>query len=251
MARIAGVDIPPSKRVVIAMTYIHGIGNTTAEKIVKNASVDPHKRTKDLSEEEVARLRQIVDRMASAKDILIEGDLRREIAMNIKRLTEIGSYRGQRHRRGLPVRTQARSGWQEEGQGGQIVAKQKKVVRTRRRERKNVVAGQAHVQSTFNNTIISISDVEGNVIAWGSAGAQGFKGSRKSTPFAAQTTAEATAKKALEHGMRSIEVFVRGPGAGREAAIRSLQATGLEVSAITDVTPIPHNGCRPPKRRRV
>ena len=106
MARIAGVDIPPSKRVVIAMTYIHGIGNTTAEKIVKNASVDPHKRTKDLSEEEVARLRQIVDRMASAKDILIEGDLRREIAMNIKRLTEIGTYRGLRHRRGLPFRGQ-------------------------------------------------------------------------------------------------------------------------------------------------
>jgi small subunit ribosomal protein S11 len=114
-----------------------------------------------------------------------------------------------------------------------------------------VVNGQAHIQSTFNNTIISISDIEGNVISWGSAGAQGFKGSRKSTPYAAQMTAEATAKKALEHGMRSIEVFVRGPGAGREAAIRSLQATGLEVSAITDVTPIPHNGCRPPKRRRV
>jgi len=114
-----------------------------------------------------------------------------------------------------------------------------------------VVNGQAHIQSTFNNTIISISDVDGNVISWGSAGAQGFKGSRKSTPYAAQITAEATAKKALEHGMRSIEVFVRGPGAGREAAIRSLQATGLEVSAITDVTPIPHNGCRPPKRRRV
>ncbi|TMC51520.1 MAG: 30S ribosomal protein S11 [Chloroflexi bacterium] len=131
------------------------------------------------------------------------------------------------------------------------MAKQKKVVRTRRRERKNVVAGQAHIQSTFNNTIISISDVDGNVIAWGSAGAQGFKGSRKSTPFAAQQTGETTAKKALEHGMRSIEVFVRGPGAGREAAIRSLQAAGLEVSAITDVTPIPHNGCRPPKRRRV
>ena len=131
------------------------------------------------------------------------------------------------------------------------MAKAKKVVRTRRLERKNVVAGQAHIQSTFNNTIISITDIEGNVISWGSAGAQGFKGSRKSTPFAAQVTAEATAKKALEHGMRQIEVFVRGPGAGREAAIRSLQATGLEVNAITDVTPIPHNGCRPPKRRRV
>jgi len=106
MARIAGVDIPPAKRVVIAMTYIHGIGNTTAAKIVKNANVDPSKRTKDLSEEEVGRLRQVVDRLATAKDILIEGDLRREVATNIKRLTEIGSYRGQRHRRGLPVRGQ-------------------------------------------------------------------------------------------------------------------------------------------------
>ena len=127
----------------------------------------------------------------------------------------------------------------------------KKVVRTRRRERKNVSVGHAHIQSTFNNTVIAITDPTGNLIAWGSAGAQGFKGSRKSTPYAAQVTAEATARKAMEHGMRSIEVFVRGPGAGREAAIRSLQATGLEVSAITDVTPIPHNGCRPPKRRRV
>ena len=132
------------------------------------------------------------------------------------------------------------------------MAKQKKkTVRTRRRERKNVVVGSAHIQCTFNNTIISITDQQGNVIAWGSAGAQGFKGSRKSTPFAAQVTAEATARRAMEHGMRSIEVFVRGPGAGREAAIRSLQTAGLEVNAINDVTPIPHNGCRPPKRRRV
>jgi small subunit ribosomal protein S11 len=129
--------------------------------------------------------------------------------------------------------------------------KKKKTTRTRRRERKNVAVGQAHVQSTFNNTIISITDMQGNVISWGSAGAQGFKGSRKSTPFAAQVTAEATARRAMEHGMRSIEVFVRGPGSGREAAIRSLAAAGLEVSAINDVTPIPHNGCRPPKRRRV
>ena len=131
------------------------------------------------------------------------------------------------------------------------MAKKKKTTRTRRRERKNVAVGQAHVQSTFNNTIISITDLQGNVISWGSSGAQGFKGSRKSTPFAAQVTAEATARRAIDHGMRSIEVFVRGPGSGREAAIRSLQAAGLEVSAINDVTPIPHNGCRPPKRRRV
>ena len=127
----------------------------------------------------------------------------------------------------------------------------KKTTRTRRRERKNVAVGQAHIQSTFNNTIISITDMQGNVISWGSAGAQGFKGSRKSTPFAAQMTAENTARRAMEHGMRQIEVFVRGPGSGREAAIRSLAAAGLEVSAINDVTPIPHNGCRPPKRRRV
>src|SRR6266705_1019611 len=234
MARIAGVDIPPQKRVVISLTYITGIGNTTAQKLVKTAGVNPDTRVKDLSDEEVTRLRQIIDRMAGAKELLIEGDLRREVANNIKRLTEIGSYRGMRHRRGLPVR----------GQRTRTNAR-------RRRGRKNVVQGQAHIQSTFNNTIISIPDIDGNVISWGSAGAQGFKGSRKSTPFAAQQTAEATAKRALEHGMRSIEVFVRGPGAGREAAIRSLQATGLEVSAITDVTPIPHNGCRPPKRRRV
>ncbi len=127
----------------------------------------------------------------------------------------------------------------------------KKTTRTRRRERKNVVVGQAHIQSTFNNTIISITDITGNVVSWGSAGSQGFKGSRKSTPYAAQMTAESTARRAMEHGMRTIEVFVRGPGSGREAAIRSLQAAGLEVSAINDVTPIPHNGCRPPKRRRV
>ncbi|HEY4864051.1 MAG: 30S ribosomal protein S11 [Candidatus Dormibacteraeota bacterium] len=127
----------------------------------------------------------------------------------------------------------------------------KKATRTRRRERKNVVVGQAHIQSTFNNTIISITDITGNVVSWGSAGSQGFKGSRKSTPYAAQMTAESTARRAMEHGMRTIEVFVRGPGSGREAAIRSLQAAGLEVSAINDVTPIPHNGCRPPKRRRV
>ncbi len=127
----------------------------------------------------------------------------------------------------------------------------KKVTRTRRREKKNVTVGQAHIQSTFNNTIVTVTDQQGNLLAWGSAGSQGFKGSRKSTPFAAQVTAEGAARKAMEHGLKQIEVFVKGPGAGREAAIRSLQAAGLEVTAITDVTPIPHNGCRPPKRRRV
>ena len=127
----------------------------------------------------------------------------------------------------------------------------RKVARTKRRERKNVESGVAHIKSTFNNTIVTITDPAGNAISWASAGTQGFKGSGKSTPFAAQQAAEAAAKAAMEHGMKTVECYVKGPGAGREAAIRALQAAGLEVSLIRDVTPIPHNGCRPPKRRRV
>ena len=127
----------------------------------------------------------------------------------------------------------------------------KKGQKTRRREKKNVPHGAAHIKSTFNNTIVSITDPVGNVISWASAGQVGFKGSRKSTPFAAQMAAEAAARRAQEHGMRKVDVFVKGPGSGRETAIRSLQATGLEVGSIQDVTPQAHNGCRPPKRRRV
>ena len=123
--------------------------------------------------------------------------------------------------------------------------------RPRKKERKNVTFGQAHIKSTFNNTIVSITDPSGAVISWASAGQVGFKGSRKSTPFAAQMAAEAAARRAMEHGMKRVDVFVKGPGSGRETAIRSLTATGLEVGAISDVTPSPHNGVRPPKRRRV
>ena len=123
--------------------------------------------------------------------------------------------------------------------------------RPRRKEKKNVSHGQAHIKSTFNNTIVSITDPSGAVISWASAGQVGFKGSRKSTPFAAQVAAEAAARRAQEHGMRKVDVFVKGPGSGRETAVRSLQAAGLEVSSIQDCTPIPHNGCRPKKRRRV
>jgi small subunit ribosomal protein S11 len=123
--------------------------------------------------------------------------------------------------------------------------------RQRRRERRNVPRGQAHVQATFNNTIVTITDPNGNPVSWGSAGASGFKGSRKSTPYAAGVTAETAARKAMEQGMRTVEVFVKGPGSGRESAIRSLQGAGLGVVSITDVTPVPHNGPRPPKRRRV
>ena len=127
----------------------------------------------------------------------------------------------------------------------------KKTVVKRRRERKNIEKGAAHIRSTFNNTIVTICDVNGNVISWASGGEMGFKGSRKSTPFAAQQAAESAAKAAMEHGLRTVEVYVKGPGQGRESAIRSLQTAGLEVIMIKDVTPIPHNGCRPPKRRRI
>ena len=131
------------------------------------------------------------------------------------------------------------------------MAKKKKRTQIRKKIQRNVREGIAHIQSTFNNTIVTITDMSGNVITWASSGTVGFKGSRKSTPFAAQLAAKSSAQKAMEQGMRSIEVFVKGPGAGREAAIRSLQAAGLEIRVIKDVTPIPHNGCRPRKRRRV
>ena len=127
----------------------------------------------------------------------------------------------------------------------------KRTVRAKKKVRKNIEYGVAHISSTFNNTIVTITDKGGNALSWASAGGLGFRGSRKSTPFAAQQAAEVAAKAAMEHGLKQIEVYVKGPGAGREAAIRSLQATGLEVNKIKDVTPIPHNGCRPPKRRRV
>lgn len=126
-----------------------------------------------------------------------------------------------------------------------------KATRVKKRARKNIEKGQAHISSSFNNTMVSLTDMQGNLISWASAGGLGFRGSRKSTPFAAQEAAETATKKAIEHGLKTVEVYVKGPGSGREAAIRALQASGLEVTSIKDVTPIPHNGCRPPKRRRV
>lgn len=127
----------------------------------------------------------------------------------------------------------------------------KKAVRKKRRERKNVESGQAHIQASFNNTLVTLTDLAGNAISWSSAGSLGFKGSRKSTPFAAQMAAETAAKGAIDQGLKNVEVYVKGPGSGREAAIRALQSAGLNITMIKDITPIPHNGCRPPKRRRV
>jgi small subunit ribosomal protein S11 len=135
--------------------------------------------------------------------------------------------------------------------GAAATGPKRRVVKGKKREKKAVPRGQAHIQSTFNNTIVTLTDPQGGVLSWGSAGSSGFKGSRKSTPYAAQVAAETAARKAVEHGLRQVEVFVKGPGGGREGAIRALQSTGIVVTSITDMTPIPHNGCRPPKRRRV
>ena len=223
-----------------------------------SAGVDPNTYVKDLTDDEVLKLRDAIDQE------MVEGDLRRDQSQNVKRLMEIGAYRGLRHRRGLPVNGQrtktngrTRKGprkhadrRQEEGE--EVVAQQKPGrPRGRRKVRKNVPFGQAHIKTSFNNTIVALTDREGNVIAWESAGGAGFKGSRKSTPFAAQVTADAAAKKGMEQGLQKVEVFVKGPGSGRETAIRSLKAAGLEVTGIRDVTPQAHNGCRPRKRRRV
>ena len=259
MARLVGVDLPRDKRVEIGLTYIYGIGLTTSKKILAETGVDPDVRIKDLTEDDLTKLRDYIQ-----ENIKVEGDLHREVSQNVKRLMEIGCYRGLRHRRGLPVRgqrthTNARTrkgprkqigGKKKEG-SRQVAAKKQVRTRIKRSERKNIAVGAAHIKSTFNNTIVSITDPQGNVISWQSAGTVGFKGSRKSTPFAAQMAAEAAAKTAMEHGLRKVSVFVKGPGSGRETAIRSLQAAGLEIASIQDCTPIPHNGCRPRKRRRV
>ena len=259
MARISGVDIPNQKRVEIALTYIYGIGLKSSKDILAKTGIDPDKRAKDLTEDEIAKLRDEIE-----NNYTVEGELRREVAMNIKRLVEINCYRGIRHRKGLPVRGQRTKTNARTRKGpAKTIANKKKERRSRdkmanvkkttkkRRERKNVESGAAHIRSSFNNTIVTITDLQGNAISWASAGEMGFKGSRKSTPYAAQTAAETAAKIAMEHGMKTVEVYVKGPGTGREAAIRALQTTGLNITLIKDVTPIPHNGCRPPKRRRV
>ena len=237
MARIAGIDLPREKRIEIGLTYIYGIGRKSAKDILAQTGVNPDTRVKDLSDADEQKLRDAID------SYTVEGDLRRQTALDIKRLTEIGCYRGIRHRKSLPVRGQRTK-------TNARTRKGKKVVR-KRRERKNVEKGQVHIRSSFNNTMVTVTDAQGNALSWASSGGLGFRGSRKSTPYAAQTAAETAAKAAMEYGLKSVEVFVKGPGSGREAAIRALQAVGLEVTLIKDCTPVPHNGCRPPKRRRV
>ena len=228
MARIAGVDLPRNKRMEIALTYIYGIGRALSREILKAADVPLDKRTDDLDDNETRRIREMIER-SSYK---VEGDLRREVPMNIKRLMDLGCYRGLRHRKGLPVRGQRthtnartrkgpRKGQMHRRRAAAAAREDGSVSHGRsasnptperpskgqaegKKVKKNIPSGIAHIQSTFNNTIVTITDVSGNVVAWSSAGVRGFKGSRKSTPFAAQLAAEDAARKAMEHGMRSV-----------------------------------------------
>src|SRR5207247_1637021 len=237
MARIAGVDLPRTKRVEIGLTYIYGIGRKRSNDILGTAGVSPDVRIKDLSEEDVRKISRVIEEQGG-----VEGDLRKEISMNIKRLMEIGSYRGLRHRRNLPVRGQRTKTNARTRKGPRKGAVAKKKTVKKRGEKRIVHHGFAHIQASFNNTIITITDPEGAVVAWSSAGGIGFKGSRKGTPFAATQAAIAAGNAAKAFGMRSVEVRVKGPGAGRESAIRALQTIGIDVKSIRDVTPIPHNG---------
>ena len=260
MARISGVDIPREKRVEISLTYIYGIGRSTAQQVCEAAEINPDTRVRNLTDDEVAKLRGFID-----ANLRVEGDLRRgrlpgHQAEDGDRLLPGSSSPSRSSRAGSadpyqcphPEGPEADRGRQEEGQEVGAMAKPSSDRRrTRKRERKNVTHGVAHIKSSFNNTVITITDLQGNVISWASAGNVGFKGSRKSTPFAAQMAAEQAARKAMEHGLRKVDVQVKGPGSGRETAIRSLQNIGIDVTGITDVTPVPHNGCRQPKRRRV
>ena len=265
MARIAGVDLPRDKRLDIALRYIYGIGTDPRVTDRRRARASTAARkVRDLSEEEVLRIREFID-----QNFKVEGDLRREVAQDIKRKIEIGCYQGIRHRRSLPVRgqrthTNART---RKGPKKTIAGKKKRRRRSRRADqqrwrspkRRRPSAARRRTSSTARRTSSRRSTTRSSRSPtcratrsrWASAGNVGFKGSRKSTPFAAQLAAEKAARAAQEHGLQKVDVFVKGPGSGRETAIRSLAAAGLEVSGIQDVTPVPHNGCRPRKRRRV
>ena len=257
MARVAGVNLPLNKRVEVGLTYVHGVGRSTANDVLKKVGVDPDTYVKDLTEEETVKLRDAVE------ELEVEGDLRRERSQNIKRLVggrllprpapparPADPRPAHEDERPRPQGSAEDEHRRQEEAAGQEVSPQPKKGRARRRVKKNVPYGIAHIKTSFNNTIVTITDPEGNVVCWESAGSAGFKGSRKSTPFAAQVTADAAARKGMEHGVERVEVHAKGAGSGRDTAIRSLQAAGLQVTTVKDVSPQAHNGCRPKKRRR-
>ena len=224
MARIVGVDLPKNKRGEIGLTYIYGIGRSTARKILEVAGISYDLKVQDWSDDQIGAIRSTIADMG----IKVEGECRSAVQLNIKRLMDIGCYRGIRHRLGMAKKT------------GTV---KKKVVKVG-------AVGNAYVHSTFNNVIITITNEVGDVISWSSAGKMGFRGSKKNTPYAAQTASADCAKVAYDMGLRKVKVYVKGPGAGRESAVRTIHGAGIEVMEIIDVTPLPHNGCRAPNRRR-
>ena len=238
--RIVGVDLPQNKRGEIALTYVYGIGRSSSAKILDKAGVDRDVKVKDWTDDQAAKIREII-----GAEYKVEGDLRSEVQLNIKRLMDIGCYRGVRHRIGLPVRGQSTKNNARTRKG------RKKTVAAKKRNVKVDANGQLHVHSSFNNIIVSLANSEGQIISWSSAGKMGFRGSKKNTPYAAQMAAQDCAKIAYDLGLRKVKAYVKGPGNGRESAIRTIHGAGIEVTEIIDVTPLPHNGCRPPKRRRV
>jgi len=344
-----GVDIPGHKRIDIALRYMYGIGPAISNEIIEATGIKPSIRAKDLTDDQLSKIVHAIQ----DGQYMIEGDLRREISMNLKRMQAIKCYRGIRHIRGLPVRGQRTSTNARSRKGARKTVgiqrnpnaksgihwaipliwymaeeEQKKVEETeatsaakpeaveakpeaakaskeakpeaakaskevkpeaegkeekkaegktddgpapaeapsaaellstdlgpakivKAKGSKNVVNGIATICATFNNTLVSITDMHGNVVSWSSAGKVGFRGSRKSTAFAAQQVAQDAGRQAMSHGLKEVEIRVKGPGSGRESAIRALQAIGLEINGIKDVTPVPHNGCRPRKKRRV
>jgi small subunit ribosomal protein S11 len=274
MARIAGVDLPRAKRIEVALTYIYGIGRST-RNILREGGVSFDLKSDDLTDDDLVKIRTIIDQLARWKGItprclehqappdmgFIPGPApsqncrcatahsptraRAKVRKTVAGKT--APSKGKRLWENIMARADEGEEKKPEGQD----QKADKAAARKRRGRKNIAEGVVHIHSTFNNTIVTITDYQGNVISWASAGAMGFKGSRKGTPFAAQQAADSAAKKAMDHGLRSVQIFVRGPGAGRESALRALQSAGINISLIKDVTPIPHNGCRPPKRRRV
>ena len=258
MARISGVDIPREKRLEISLTYIFGIGRTTAQQICAATDIDPNTRVRDLTDEEVSRIRAYID-----QNLKVEGDLRREVSQDIKRKMEIGCYQGLRHRKGLPVRGQrthtnarTRKGPEEDRrrqeEGGTVMAKPSP-------EAVGPAARSARTSPTASRTSRARSTTRSSRsptrTATSSPGPRpatsASRARARARPFAAQMAAEQCARRAMEHGVRKVDVMVKGPGSGRETAIRSIQNAGIEVTGIKDVTPVPHNGCRPPKRRRV
>ena len=275
MARLIGVDLP-ARKAHGNRTYLHlRCWPLAGSQSLEATGIDPQMKSKDLTDEQTLALRDWIE-----ANLKVEGDLRREVQLTFAARWKSVATREfvtarvfpstgnapipmrapvRVHARPLPARRRPKRTTSQfceslippKIRNQYMAPKGPGAKKVRRKEKKNVAHGHAHIKSTFNNTIVSITDPTGAVIAWAVAGQVGFKGSRKSTPFAAQLAAESAARRAMEHGMRKVDVFVKGPGSGRETAIRSLQATGLEVGSISDVTPVPHNGTRPPKRRRV